>query len=60
MRQKVAITGIGILSPIGNTIHDVLESLMEGRSGISAVEDLELTPAHTFLRTSIDNFISKA
>ena len=60
MRQKVAITGIGILSPIGNSVPQVLDSLMEGKSGISRIADLELAPASAFLRTSIKNFLSKA
>ena len=60
MRQRVAITGIGILSPIGNTVSEVLDSLRQGRSGISEIDDLELNPASTFLRTSIDCFLSKA
>lgn len=57
MRQRVAVTGIGILSPIGNT---VLDSLREGKSGISKVEDLKLTPASKFFHTSIDAFLRKA
>ena len=60
MRQKVAITGIGILSPIGNTVPDILDSLRQGKSGISKLADLELTPASAFLRTAIDNFLCKA
>ena len=33
--RRVVITGMGIVSPLGDTLEDVLSSLVEGRSGIS-------------------------
>ncbi len=33
--KRVVITGIGIVSPIGNNKHEVAQSLREGKSGIS-------------------------
>ncbi|MDG2348401.1 MAG: beta-ketoacyl-ACP synthase II [Gammaproteobacteria bacterium] len=39
MPKKVVITGIGCLSPIGNSVNEVWQSLIEGVSGISSVED---------------------
>ena len=33
--RRVVVTGIGIISPIGNTKEDVIRSLRESRSGIS-------------------------
>lgn len=60
MPQRVAVTGIGILSPIGNTVPEVLDSLREGRSGISIIEELRLAPVSSFLQTSIETFLSKA
>jgi 3-oxoacyl-[acyl-carrier-protein] synthase-1 len=38
-KRRVVITGIGIISCIGNTQNDVLESLRAGRSGIIAAPD---------------------
>ncbi len=37
--RRVAVTGLGIVCPIGNNTQEVLVSLREGRSGIAAVED---------------------
>jgi 3-oxoacyl-[acyl-carrier-protein] synthase-1 len=34
--RRVAVTGLGIVSSIGNTVHEVLGALREGRSGIVA------------------------
>ena len=37
--RRVVVTGMGIVSSIGNTTQEVLTSLREGRSGISRAED---------------------
>ncbi|WP_415184939.1 beta-ketoacyl-ACP synthase I [Phaeovulum sp.] len=37
--RRVVITGIGIISPIGNSAEEVTESLRTGRSGIVAAPD---------------------
>ncbi len=37
--RRVAVTGLGIVCPIGNNTQEVVASLREGRSGIAAVED---------------------
>ena len=37
--RRVVITGIGVVSPIGNTAEEVTDSLRTGRSGIRAAED---------------------
>jgi 3-oxoacyl-[acyl-carrier-protein] synthase II len=34
MKTAVAITGIGLISPLGNQLDDVFGKLMEGVSGI--------------------------
>jgi 3-oxoacyl-[acyl-carrier-protein] synthase I len=34
--RRVAVTGLGIICPIGNTTQEVVASLREGRSGITA------------------------
>jgi len=37
--RRVVITGLGIISPIGNNAEEVTESLRAGRSGITFAED---------------------
>ncbi len=37
--RRVAVTGLGIICPIGNSTQEVIASLREGRSGIAAAED---------------------
>ena len=37
--RRVVVTGMGIVSPIGNNVDDVTDSLRKGRSGISHSEE---------------------
>src|SRR5207302_81696 len=37
--RRVAVTGLGIVCPIGNNAQEVVASLREARSGITAAED---------------------
>lgn len=39
--ERVAITGLGIVSPIGNDLNEVASALRDGRSGIRAVPEWE-------------------
>ncbi|NDV01751.1 beta-ketoacyl-ACP synthase I [Pseudoroseicyclus tamaricis] len=38
--RRVVVTGLGIVSPIGNSADEVTESLRDGRSGIEASEEM--------------------
>lgn len=38
--QRVAITGLGLVSPIGSDLDQVWDSLTHGRSGITAIDSL--------------------
>ncbi|MBV7408616.1 beta-ketoacyl-ACP synthase I [Maritimibacter sp. DP1N21-5] len=38
--QRVVVTGLGIVSPIGNNADEVIASLKAGRSGITANQDM--------------------
>ena len=38
LHRRVVVTGLGILSPIGNTVNDAWCSCIEGKSGITTVD----------------------
>ena len=38
LHRRVVVTGLGILSPIGNTVDDAWHSCIEGKSGITTVD----------------------
>lgn len=41
MNKKVAITGMGIISSIGNTVEENYNALVKGKKGISSIENFE-------------------
>ena len=41
MSKGVAITGMGIISAIGNTVSENYEALIEGRKGISKISKID-------------------
>ena len=38
LHRRVVVTGLGLLSPIGNTVDDAWHSCIEGKSGITSVD----------------------
>ena len=44
--KRAVITGLGIVSSIGNNQQEVLASLREGRSGITFSQELKLSLIH--------------
>ena len=38
LHRRVVVTGLGILSPIGNNVEDAWLSCVEGKSGITTVD----------------------
>jgi 3-oxoacyl-[acyl-carrier-protein] synthase II len=36
-RRRVVITGLGIVSPVGNTVEEGWQNILAGRSGIAHV-----------------------
>lgn len=43
MSSRVAITGMGIISAIGNTVEENLQSLINGKAGLSHIENVSTT-----------------
>lgn len=40
-RRRVVITGLGIVSPVGNTVHEAWANLTQGKSGISTISKFD-------------------
>ncbi len=61
--RRIAVTGLGIVSCIGNDRHEVLGSLREGRSGIVAAEDYKergfRSQIHGSLKIDLDAAIDR-
>ncbi len=58
--NRVVITGIGVFSPVGNSVDELLSSLQNGRSGIVSIKELDLEPPYQFLHDRIQDFLNKA
>jgi len=47
MKKKVFVTGIGIISPVGNTVEDYWQALITGKSGIDYIKSFDTTEFDT-------------
>lgn len=41
--KRVVITGLGVISPIGNDVNQLWRNLLEGKSGVSPIESFDTT-----------------
>ncbi|MEX1029247.1 MAG: beta-ketoacyl-ACP synthase II [Paenibacillaceae bacterium] len=56
MKRRVVITGMGVMSAIGKDLDTFWDSLMTGKSGISAVESFDVSEYPTTIAGSIKDF----
>ncbi len=58
--RRVVVTGLGVVSSIGNNKHEVVESLRHGRSGIVFVEEYRELGFRSHVHGSIDIDLNEA
>ncbi len=56
MAREVVITGIGMISPVGNTIDDSWSNLINGNSGIDTIQSFDPSDLETRIAGEIKNF----
>jgi len=54
--KRVVITGLGVLSPIGNNVDDFWNSLIEGKSGIGLITKFDASDFKTRIAGEVKNF----
>ena len=54
--RRVVITGLGILSPLGNKIEQVWSSILKGESGVSEITSFDTSNNETKFAATIKNF----
>ncbi len=54
--RRVAVTGLGIISPVGLTIASAWDSILNGRSGIQTITHFDVAPFSTRFGGPIYNF----
>ena len=54
--RRVVVTGLGCISPIGNTIADAWEAALAGKSGIANITKFDASPFSTRFAGEVKNF----
>lgn len=54
--RRVVVTGLGCVSPIGNTVADAWAALVEGKSGIATITKFDATPFSTRFAGEVKGF----
>jgi 3-oxoacyl-[acyl-carrier-protein] synthase-1 len=57
MQHRVAITGMGVVSPLGNNVSEVLDALRNGRSGVEFVPERKERGLRSALLGTLKNFV---
>jgi 3-oxoacyl-[acyl-carrier-protein] synthase II len=55
-RKRVVVTGLGAVSPIGNTVQQCWENAVAGRSGIARVESFDTSAFASQIAGEVKNF----
>jgi len=55
-RRRVVVTGLGIVSPVGNTVADAWDAIVAGRSGIAAITRFDATALKARIAGEVKNF----
>jgi len=58
MKRRVVLTGMGIVSPLGNTVDAVWESILKGKSGVARIDFLEASDTQTKIAARVKDFDS--
>lgn len=60
MKRRAVVTGMGILSPVGNTIEDFWKALIEGRSGVAPISRFDAERFTTKIAAEVKGFDPEA
>jgi 3-oxoacyl-[acyl-carrier-protein] synthase II len=55
-RRRVVVTGMGAITPLGNTVKDTWQGLCEGRSGIGPITHFDVSAFSTRFGGSVHDF----
>lgn len=54
--KRVVITGMGVISPLGNDVHTFWKHLTEGTSGISLIDSFDVSGSKTKIAGTVRDF----
>ncbi|ALM52175.1 beta-ketoacyl-ACP synthase II [Halomonas huangheensis] len=55
-RRRVVVTGLGLVTPVGNTVKESWDSILAGKSGVSPIEHFDVSGFNTRFGGSIKDF----
>ncbi|WP_392561516.1 beta-ketoacyl-ACP synthase II [Orbus sturtevantii] len=55
-KRRVVITGMGLISPVGNTVESTWQALLAGQSGVEFIEHFDTTPFATRFAAMVKGF----
>ena len=55
-KRRVAITGLGAVSPIGNNVQSTWNNLIAGQSGIAEIQQFDARAFPTYIAAEVKNF----
>ncbi len=56
MKKRVLVTGMGLISPVGHTIDDYWQALINGKSGVDYIKSFDASNFDTKFAAEIKNF----
>ena len=59
MKRRVVITGMGAVTPIGNTIEEFWDGIRSGKSGIDPITHFDASEYKVKLAAEVKNFVAK-
>ena len=54
--RRVVVTGLGLLTPVGNTVNTSWSAILEGRSGVTRLDWDQASALPTRIAAQIKNF----
>jgi len=55
-KRRVAVTGIGVVSPLGHDVHSTWQNLMNGDSGIDVIKQFDANAFPTRIAAEVKNY----
>jgi 3-oxoacyl-[acyl-carrier-protein] synthase II len=56
MRRRVVITGLGVITPVGNSVPEMFSALLEGKSGAGPITKFNAATMPTTFASEVKNF----
>lgn len=55
-RRRVVVTGLGLVTPVGNTVEESWASILAGKSGVAPIENFDVSAFNTRFGGSVKDF----